>query len=310
MTLQLKSVTAEDWLKAKENPSTPGDELCLYLLGPLYYRHSIVINKYNVWCTVDTGIHTNVRQLFEWSCVKLVYLGNRTFGVLKSKPTQQPPLLVQPSSSVLGNRLPYCQHQHQAQPINLTTYTNVPETTGGFTRRTREMPTVMSTRGRGRGRGNIIPSSWHQGIPLMKRGTHGSTTLTRPHLTYLSHGISGTTSSYSNLMPSNSPARPINMVAALPGYNFGSTMWTTRNWETIPQGKQNTKNTVSRTTAQNMSPEVAALLKTMNREPQEGNRLQSTSPPLIVLDADPPPLSETIKTKTVLTEKTPVRNLS
>ena len=33
MALQLKSVTAEDWLKAMENPSTPGDELCLYLLG-------------------------------------------------------------------------------------------------------------------------------------------------------------------------------------------------------------------------------------------------------------------------------------
>ena len=67
---------------------------------------------------------------------------------------------------------------------------------------------------------------------------------------------------------------------------------------------------MNRTTAQSMSPEVAALLKTMNREPQKGNCLQSNSPPLIVLDADPPPSSQATKTQTVLTEKTPVGNLS
>ena len=37
MALQLKSVTAENWIKLMESPETPGDKLCLYLLGKLLW---------------------------------------------------------------------------------------------------------------------------------------------------------------------------------------------------------------------------------------------------------------------------------
>ena len=88
MALQLKGMSAENWITQMEQQTTPGDELCLYLLGRLYYRHSIVVNKFNVWCTIDTSIRTSTKQLFEWCCICLVYLGNKTFGVLKSNEIQ------------------------------------------------------------------------------------------------------------------------------------------------------------------------------------------------------------------------------
>ena len=132
MALQLKSVTAEEWIKVMESPETPGDELCLYLLGRLYYRHSLVVNKYNIWCTVDTGLRTDTRQLFEWSCIKLLYLGNRTYGVLTPKR--------------IVNTLAQPQHQ---QALNLTT-TNSVNYARGYPRVRQIGRPHPTTRGRGR----------------------------------------------------------------------------------------------------------------------------------------------------------------
>ena len=85
MAQQLKQISGEDWVAKMKSTRTPGDELCLFVLGQLYFRHSAVINKYNVWCTVDTSMHITEKQLLEWSSLCFVYLGNSCYGLLRLK---------------------------------------------------------------------------------------------------------------------------------------------------------------------------------------------------------------------------------
>ena len=89
-------------------------------------------------------------------------------------------------------------------------------------------------------------------------------------------------SQYIDLTSTNmsiSLARPINTVATVPGYRFGTPKWTTRNTETVP---------VPQTL---LSPEVAQLLKTIGQPKSLSSsaRVLDTvqEPALIRLDADP-----------------------
>ena len=247
MALQLKSVTAENLITLMESPETPGDELCLYLLGRLYYCHSLVVNKYNIWCTVDTGLRTDTRQLFEWSCIKLLYLGNCTYGVLQPK-----------GISTIPAQIPY------QQALNLTTTRNVIPVRGYSRTRPTSRPGFI-TRGRGRGQ----PVAMNVTQPLYTRGRYlnqmsracyrGSRTsrgsLPTPRLFPAAHwgGLD-----YQSSSMNSSPARPVDVVATVPGYNYSSTQWTTRNWQGLPQPS-------STATRQSMSPEVTSLLESFEQ---------------------------------------------
>ena len=280
MALQLKSVTAEEWIKAMESPETPGDELCLYLLGRLYYRHSLVVNKYNIWCTVDTGLRTDNRQLFEWSCIKLLYLGNRTYGVLKPKG--------------VVNTLPQPQYQHA---LNLTTTSNVnyargyprvrqigrsqPVTRG----RGRAQPTLMNfnqpyyTRGRYL---NQMPRGLNRGL-ISARGQQP-----RPYTPPTSYwGGLDICNRRINASPVR-PARPVDVVATVPGYAYSSQQWTTRNWQNLPPQPQPQQRSI--TSGQGMSPEVTSLLQSLNqRSNQSATPAEcDNNPPIIVLDDEVP----------------------
>ena len=88
--------------------------------------------------------------------------------------------------------------------------------------------------------------------------------------------LSGIPSRYIDLTASTScsPAQPINKVATIPGYDFGTTKWTTINW----QRPSSTNN--------ELSPEVAALLKMLGKSKDKA--ATETEPELIELDADNP----------------------
>ena len=276
MALQLKSVTAEEWIKVMESPETPGDELCLYLLGRLYYRHSLVVNKYNIWCTVDTGLRTDTRQLFEWSCIKLLYLGNRTYGVLK------------PIGIV--NTLAQPQYQHA---LNLTTTSNV-SYARGYPRVCQIGRSHPTTRGRGR----TQPTSMNVNQPYHTRGRYLNQ---MPRS--LNRGLIATRGSLPPLYtPPTSywggldicnrritasparPARPVDVVATVPGYTYSSQQWTTRNLQNLPQQRPETSR-------QSMSPEVTSLLQSLNQRSNQSATPAEwvNNPPLIVLDDEAPP---------------------
>ena len=302
MALQLKSVTAEEWIKVMESPETPGDELCLYLLGRLYYRHSLVVNKYNIWCTVDTGLRTDTRQLFEWSCIKLLYLGNRTYGVLTPKRTVH--TLAQP--------------QHQ-QALNLTTTSSV-NYARGYPRVRQFGRSHPTTRGRGR----TQPTSMNCNQPYYTRGrylnqiprginrglisTRGSLPrLYTPPTTYW--GGLDISNRRINASPAR-PARPVDVVATVPGYAYSSQQWTTRNWQNLPPQPQ--QRTV--TSQQSMSPEVTSLLHSFNQRANQSATPADyvSNPPIIVLDDEVPsalPPSNAITSRNVADNHQQTTNL-
>ena len=95
--LQLKGISGERWIQNMENPNTAGDELCLFILGRIYFRHSVVITKYSIWSTIDTALRVSDQHLLTWSSIKLVYMGHNAYGILQPKNTMTNPPGIPPS---------------------------------------------------------------------------------------------------------------------------------------------------------------------------------------------------------------------
>ena len=68
-----------------EHIDTAGDELCLFLLGRIYFRHSTVLTKYSMWSTIDISLRVTDQELISCSSIKLVYMGGNAYGILRSK---------------------------------------------------------------------------------------------------------------------------------------------------------------------------------------------------------------------------------
>ena len=81
--LQLKGLSGEQWIQNMEKTSTAGDELCLFLLGRIYFRHSTVLTKYSMWSTIDIALRVTDQELISWSSIKLVYMGSNAYGILR-----------------------------------------------------------------------------------------------------------------------------------------------------------------------------------------------------------------------------------
>ena len=85
MALNLKGCTGEQWVQYMESNNYVNDELCLFILGKLYFRHATVLNKYNLWTTVAPSVRINDEALLKLSSIRLLYMGKQTFGILKPK---------------------------------------------------------------------------------------------------------------------------------------------------------------------------------------------------------------------------------
>ena len=90
MALVLKGLSAEQWLAKMKSNDYIGDELCLFALGKIYFRHTSILNKYNVWSTIASTVRMNNQllsnaELLKRSCVRLLFMGQNTFGILKPK---------------------------------------------------------------------------------------------------------------------------------------------------------------------------------------------------------------------------------
>ena len=81
-----KGVTLLGWIENMHKDTTPGDDMCLYLLAWMYNKHIYIHNKLFYWCTaihkIKCEVDTNLISDFD---VELVFVHPRVFGEVKKQ---------------------------------------------------------------------------------------------------------------------------------------------------------------------------------------------------------------------------------
>ena len=81
------------WSARMTDPLNKGDELCIYLLCDMLKWHAFVYTKTKPWTTVDGSIaNLTVEELCMLCNVRLIFLGDNNFGVLKYKQRIKSPI--------------------------------------------------------------------------------------------------------------------------------------------------------------------------------------------------------------------------
>ena len=88
----LNFVSYEAWVEHMKVNSTPCDELLLYVLNRIHCRHTVVFTANRAWSTLKPESNITTDDLLSICDLRLVYLGNKTFGELKRLPMCAPPL--------------------------------------------------------------------------------------------------------------------------------------------------------------------------------------------------------------------------
>ena len=84
--LQLKSFTFETWVKELADECVFCDELALIGLCNLYQKHCVVLTQNKLWSTIQADAPMNLLDLLKECSIRLIYLGNKRFGVLSWRP--------------------------------------------------------------------------------------------------------------------------------------------------------------------------------------------------------------------------------
>ena len=256
--LQLKGVSGDQWIHNMENNNTAGDELCLFLLGRIYFRHSTVLTKYSMWSTIDTALRVSDPQLISWSSIKLVYMGNNAYGILRPKRVM-PTVPGIPVATPSGNTI----HTSNVTPARGMPYI-------------RRVGRSWNTTSNNRGKRLItpLPTYGSRGIPLQtryqmrRRNTplhptpYVQPSYVRLMGTQTRHPMVNIPSQYGN-QNRGSPARPLNQITTIPGYSFSNKTWTTTGWQPIQ--------------TQPMSPEVANLLQDLQCSSKNTNTVSTAN---------------------------------
>ena len=85
VSLGMRGVTFDDWLKQLRYKKTAGDELGVYALSTFFRRHSIIHNAICPWFTLKRTGGMTFNIICEISETHLLYLGNNAFGELHRK---------------------------------------------------------------------------------------------------------------------------------------------------------------------------------------------------------------------------------
>ena len=67
------------------------DELALLALSAMYQRHTLVVTKNKFWSTIESAAPLNILEVMKHCTVRLLYVGNLGFGILKWKPRDPKP---------------------------------------------------------------------------------------------------------------------------------------------------------------------------------------------------------------------------
>ena len=80
---QMNFISFNEWENMMQQENCMCDELMIFMLSHMHYRHTVIYTANRVWCTLcdiewmdQTEIHSKCDQ-------HLVYLGNNTYGELK-----------------------------------------------------------------------------------------------------------------------------------------------------------------------------------------------------------------------------------
>ena len=90
--LSMRSIDVDTWIE-NINIGMPCDELALLTLSAMYHRQSLVVTRNKTWCTIESSDPMNLLKAMSACTVRLLYLGNLTFGVLKWKPQIPKPVV-------------------------------------------------------------------------------------------------------------------------------------------------------------------------------------------------------------------------
>ena len=82
--LRDKDMTLSGWIENMCKDTTPGDDICLYLLAHMYNKHVYVHNKLFYWCTAIHKIKNEVDLELIQDCeIELVFIHPWVFGEVK-----------------------------------------------------------------------------------------------------------------------------------------------------------------------------------------------------------------------------------
>ena len=93
--LPMRSIDVVTWIDNINN-GKPCDELALLTLSAMYHRHSLVVTKNKTWCSIESPKPMSLLNAMSTCTVRLLYLGDLTFGVLKWKPQIPKPVVAKP----------------------------------------------------------------------------------------------------------------------------------------------------------------------------------------------------------------------
>ena len=83
--LEMRNIAFNQWIKNLSIETMYADELTLFSLNWLYKQHTVVITANKLWSTLHSNIPVSEETLLDVCSVKLVYLGQLRFRVLRRK---------------------------------------------------------------------------------------------------------------------------------------------------------------------------------------------------------------------------------
>ena len=101
LMLKEKRQTLSEWMETMRKETTPGDDMCLYLLARMYNKHVYVHNKLLYWCTAIHKIKSEIDLDLIQDCpIELVFVRPWIFGEVKKV---RIPKGISPTSSTSQN---------------------------------------------------------------------------------------------------------------------------------------------------------------------------------------------------------------
>ena len=82
VVLLLRPQSFDEWLAIMEDPRGPCDEMFIYVLSKVHFRHTIVYNMKRPWCTIQHTESLSDDELHAACDLHMIYLGHDVYGEL------------------------------------------------------------------------------------------------------------------------------------------------------------------------------------------------------------------------------------
>ena len=83
VVLPLRPESFDEWLAIMEDPRGPCDEMFIYILSKVHFRHTIVYHMKRPWCTIQHTEPLSEDKIHAGCNLHLIYLGQDVYGELR-----------------------------------------------------------------------------------------------------------------------------------------------------------------------------------------------------------------------------------